>query len=78
MQRTYPHQYRFNFRNFLIRQHFYSLISDFASVMTVIGNALRFPAHFFSNGEVREQLIAIFNNSDKVFILFIFGRLVLF
>nr|CAD2180404.1 unnamed protein product [Meloidogyne enterolobii] len=52
LQRTYPHQYR--------------LISDFASVLTVIGNALRFPAHFFSNGEVREQLLSIFYTSEKI------------
>uniref|UniRef100_A0A1I8AYQ2 G_PROTEIN_RECEP_F1_2 domain-containing protein n=1 Tax=Meloidogyne hapla TaxID=6305 RepID=A0A1I8AYQ2_MELHA len=39
---------------------------DFASVLTVIGNALRFPAHFFSNGEVREQLLSIFYTSEKI------------
>nr|CAD2177017.1 unnamed protein product [Meloidogyne enterolobii] len=35
-------------------------------VLTVIGNALRFPAHFFSNGEVREQLLSIFYTSEKI------------
>ncbi|KAL3080029.1 hypothetical protein niasHT_034587 [Heterodera trifolii] len=41
LQKNYPHQYRIS--------------SDCSSLLTVVGNALRFPAHFISNGEVREH-----------------------
>lgn len=46
LQRQYPIEYR--------------LCSDGASLLTLIGNALRFPAHFCSNAEVREQCKAMF------------------
>ena len=52
LQRNYPNEYR--------------LSSDCASLLTVIGNALRFPAHFCSNGEVREQCRALFCARKKV------------
>uniref|UniRef100_A0A914I9E5 C-CAP/cofactor C-like domain-containing protein n=1 Tax=Globodera rostochiensis TaxID=31243 RepID=A0A914I9E5_GLORO len=41
LQKNYPQQYRIG--------------SDCSSLLTVVGNALRFPAHFISNGEVREH-----------------------
>ncbi|WKY06845.1 hypothetical protein Q1695_006770 [Nippostrongylus brasiliensis] len=34
---------------------FFRLAADFASVLTVIGNAIRPPAHFLSNSEIRQQ-----------------------
>jgi hypothetical protein len=52
LQRTYPSEYR--------------LGSDCASLLTVIGNALRPPAHFCSNAEVREQCRALLCASQKV------------
>ncbi len=37
----------------------YLIGSDLASVLTVIGNALRFPAHFCSNKEICEHLASM-------------------
>uniref|UniRef100_A0A0K0FH36 G_PROTEIN_RECEP_F1_2 domain-containing protein n=1 Tax=Strongyloides venezuelensis TaxID=75913 RepID=A0A0K0FH36_STRVS len=37
--------------------YFYRLVVDLASVMTIIGNAIRLPAHLFSNTEIRNVLI---------------------
>ncbi|KAK6038637.1 hypothetical protein COOONC_23858 [Cooperia oncophora] len=34
---------------------FFRLAADFASVLTVIGNAIRCPAHFLSSSEIRQQ-----------------------
>uniref|UniRef100_A0A915DJK5 Uncharacterized protein n=1 Tax=Ditylenchus dipsaci TaxID=166011 RepID=A0A915DJK5_9BILA len=51
LQRTYPYQYR--------------ICSDCASLMTVLGNALRFPAHICSNKEISEQLQLMLCASDK-------------
>ncbi|VDO99534.1 unnamed protein product [Heligmosomoides polygyrus] len=34
---------------------FFRLASDFASVLTVFGNAIRCPAHFLSSSEIRQQ-----------------------
>lgn len=52
LQRQYPIEYR--------------LCSDGASLLTLIGNALRFPAHFCSNAEVREQCRTMFCPRRKV------------
>ncbi|KAI1715671.1 G-protein coupled receptor daf-37 [Ditylenchus destructor] len=51
LQHTYPYQYRIS--------------SDCASLLTVVGNALRFPAHVCSNKEISEQLKQMLFPSPK-------------
>ncbi|CAJ0570133.1 unnamed protein product, partial [Mesorhabditis spiculigera] len=43
--------------DFLHIQHplIYQLAADSSSLLTVVGNAIRFPAHFLSNKEIRQQ-----------------------
>uniref|UniRef100_A0A1I7X893 Uncharacterized protein n=1 Tax=Heterorhabditis bacteriophora TaxID=37862 RepID=A0A1I7X893_HETBA len=36
------------------------MATDVASVLTVIGNAIRCPAHFLSNSEIRQQFSSMF------------------
>ncbi|KAK0399450.1 hypothetical protein QR680_003056 [Steinernema hermaphroditum] len=44
----------------------YRLAADCASVLTVFGNAIRCPAHFLSNSEIRVQFwIMIFGENEK-------------
>nr|CDJ81791.1 Hypothetical protein CBG18457 [Haemonchus contortus] len=46
---------------------FFRLAADFASVLTVFGNAIRCPAHFLSSSEIRHQfsLMVFGENQDK-------------
>ncbi|KAJ1362440.1 hypothetical protein KIN20_021981 [Parelaphostrongylus tenuis] len=48
--------------DFLHVQHpdLYLLAADFASVLTVFGNAIRCPAHFLSSSEIRQQFLLLF------------------
>ncbi|KAE9420103.1 hypothetical protein Angca_001479 [Angiostrongylus cantonensis] len=48
--------------DFLHVQHpdFFLLAADFASVLTVFGNAIRCPAHFLSSSEIRQQFLLLF------------------
>uniref|UniRef100_A0AC35U8N7 G_PROTEIN_RECEP_F1_2 domain-containing protein n=1 Tax=Rhabditophanes sp. KR3021 TaxID=114890 RepID=A0AC35U8N7_9BILA len=48
--------------------YYYRLFADLSSVLTVLGNAIRFPAHLFSNMEIREQ-ICFTSKTDKIEIL---------
>ena len=57
LQRQYPVEYR--------------LCSDGASLLTLIGNALRFPAHFCSNAEVREQCKTMFYSGMMKVVIFV-------
>ncbi|CAJ0600599.1 unnamed protein product [Cylicocyclus nassatus] len=47
---------------FLHVQHprFFQLAADFASVLAVVGNDIRCPAHFLSNSEIRQQFALMF------------------
>ncbi|VDO04805.1 unnamed protein product [Haemonchus placei] len=51
---------------------FFRLAADFASVLTVFGNAIRCPAHFLSSSEIRHQfaLMVFGENQDKAVALF--------
>ncbi|CAJ0933108.1 unnamed protein product, partial [Mesorhabditis belari] len=48
--------------DFLHRDHpiFYQLAADSSSLLTVVGNAIRCPAHFLSNKEIRQQFSLMF------------------
>ncbi|KHJ96189.1 hypothetical protein OESDEN_03862 [Oesophagostomum dentatum] len=48
--------------DFLHIQHpdFFRLAADFASVLAVMGNDIRCPAHFLSNSEIRQQFALMF------------------
>ncbi|KJH52732.1 hypothetical protein DICVIV_01076 [Dictyocaulus viviparus] len=41
---------------------FFLLAVDSASVLTVLGNAIRCPTHFLSNSEIRQQFLLLFFN----------------
>uniref|UniRef100_A0A0K0EMB0 G_PROTEIN_RECEP_F1_2 domain-containing protein n=1 Tax=Strongyloides stercoralis TaxID=6248 RepID=A0A0K0EMB0_STRER len=45
--------------------YIYRLVVDLASVMTIIGNAIRFPAHLFSNTEIRNVLLKNIKNTEE-------------
>lgn len=55
----------------LKRQHrnFYRLASDAASLLTVIGNAIRFPVYMLSDPDIRRELVALIicdNHDDTI------------
>ncbi|EPB67757.1 hypothetical protein ANCCEY_13151 [Ancylostoma ceylanicum] len=53
---------------------FFRLAADFASVLAVIGNAIRCPAHFLSSSEIRQQFSLMFFGEveEKVTFKFLF------
>ncbi|GMS94039.1 hypothetical protein PENTCL1PPCAC_16214 [Pristionchus entomophagus] len=54
-------------RDFLYTDHpiMYRFAADAAGVLTAVGNAIRCPAHFVSNSEIRNQFYVLFTGEPK-------------
>ncbi|VDM47280.1 unnamed protein product [Toxocara canis] len=64
--------FEFFWPDFLHTEHrqLYRIVTDTASVLTVVGNAIRCPAHLVSNKDIRQHFgLMLFGESNKVSVL---------